>query len=65
MCFELPRIAALADRGILTLTDLASLLDVKRTDRLVHAGPLELREFVEGAPWEMSAWAKAQQPPRQ
>lgn len=55
---ELPKVRALVDRGILTDADVKFITDVPKEAHLLHAGPLELRAWREGVPWEMSAWAK-------
>jgi Glycosyl transferase family 2 len=57
---ELPRVRGLLERGIIQRADIDFLLNVPADARLLHAGPRELRAWEEGRPWEMSAWAKAQ-----
>jgi glycosyltransferase involved in cell wall biosynthesis len=59
---ELPNVRELLRNGTLSVDDVKHLLDVDKTTRLVHAGPVELRTIQEGAPWTMSDWAKSQQP---
>lgn len=54
---ELPRVRELIARGELMQADARFLMDVKPADRLVHAGPIELRPWVPGK-WEMSDWAR-------
>ena len=57
---ELPRVRKLLDWGTIKQGDVDFILDVPADKRLVHAGPVELRAWEEGAKWEMSEWAKAQ-----
>jgi glycosyltransferase involved in cell wall biosynthesis len=57
---ELPKIWKMLNAGVLTDAQVMKLLEVPATARLVHAGPLELRQWDEGQPWQMSAWALAQ-----
>ena len=57
---ELPKIQRMLERGVLTQEQVAKLLDVPPSARLLHAGPLVLTTWNEGKPWEMSDWAKAQ-----
>lgn len=55
---ELPRVKALADRGILNERDLDHILNVPADAIFVHAGPVRLTPWEEMRPWEMSDWAK-------
>ena len=54
---ELPKVAALMERGVLELRQVVKLLDIPIESRLVHAGPLQLKPWGEGRPWNMSEWA--------
>jgi hypothetical protein len=57
---ELLRVKKLLDWGTITQADVDFILNVPADAKLVHAGPVQLAEWHEGRPWEMSAWAKAQ-----
>jgi glycosyltransferase involved in cell wall biosynthesis len=57
---ELPRVKKLLDWGTITQADVDFILNVPADAALVHAGPVQLTEWHEGRPWEMSAWAKVQ-----
>lgn len=57
---EIPKTRALMEDGILTEQQVRRLLDVPATATLMHAGPLQLAEWQEGAPWRMSDWALQQ-----
>ena len=59
---ELPRIAALRDKDVLTDADVAHLLNVTKDARLMHAGPVALAQLKEGEPWTMSEYARGRQP---
>ncbi len=59
MLEEMPCIATLLSMGILTQSDVGSL--VQPADAVcVHAGPLALEPWDESKPWEMTGWARAQ-----
>jgi glycosyltransferase involved in cell wall biosynthesis len=57
---ELPRVKKLLDWGTITRPDVDFLLNAPEEASLMHAGPLVLSDWMEGAPWEMSAWANQQ-----
>jgi hypothetical protein len=57
---ELPRVKKMLEWGTITQADVDFIVNVRRDDKLVHAGPLDVRELQEGKPWEMSAWARQQ-----
>jgi hypothetical protein len=55
---ELPKVEALVQRGDMTATDIMKLIEVPADMRCLHAGPLEVKEWRESEPWEMTQWAK-------
>lgn len=57
---ELPRVKKLLDWGTMTQADVDYILNAPAEARFIHAGPLELSDWMEGKPWEMSAWANQQ-----
>lgn len=57
---EVPKISQMVKFGRLNIERVRRMLEVQVNDRLLHAGPLELRQWDEGKPWQMSDWALAQ-----
>ena len=57
---ELPKVRKLIEKGILNVMQVQKLIDVPADARLLHAGPLEIRAWEEGKPWNMLAWALAE-----
>ena len=55
---ELPRTMELVKQGRMSEEDVLYLVNVSSTDRLLHAGPVEVRKWEEGREWEMSEFAK-------
>jgi len=55
---ELPRIQELMRDGLLVQADVDFLTNVKPSDRLVHAGPIQVDRWDENKPWSLSHWAQ-------
>lgn len=57
MLGELPLISAMLREQVLNFEDLKRLLKVDPTERLLHAGPLEIKPWNEDEAWAPSVWA--------
>lgn len=56
---ELPAVRELIREGCISAQEAADVLDSTAPEsKLLHAGPLVIRKWDEGAPWGMSQWAR-------